>query len=153
MWQWFKLQSKNDKRMIVLQSNDIERHALVKKHKKRIDAGKKSLLVGVQSLAEGLDLPRQYLTWLGIAKIPFSDPFGNVVDACEAELLKAKGMDPFFHMALADASTRLTQYTGRAIRSEDDTCQVHIFDSRMNRHWAQSLLANLPPMPITYKSA
>ena len=154
MWTWFKKQRPNDRNIIQLQSTDIERHALVNQHKLRIDNGQKSLLVGLQSLAEGLDLPREYLTWLGIAKIPFSDPFGNVVEACEAELVKASGGDPFQHISLPEASSKLIQNVGRGIRTMDDTCTIHIFDSRMNQRWAKGLLKSLPPIPIEqYKAS
>ena len=54
--------------LITLQ-DDLPKTALLKHHKDRLEEGGGSTLFGLASLAEGVDLPGNYLTNLVIAKI------------------------------------------------------------------------------------
>lgn len=122
------------------------RDQLIRQHKKRIDAGKRSLLIGCQSFSEGLDLPGDYLTWLGIAKLPFAD-INCPISAAESEFIQVQGMHPFALIALPDVSRRLVQCVGRLMRSNACSGQIIIYDSRLRtKGYGKQLLNCLPPM-------
>lgn len=122
------------------------RDNLIRTHKKRIDAGQRSILIGCQSFSEGLDLPGEYLTWVGIAKLPFAD-VNCPIAAAESEFVAALGLHPFALIALPDASRRLIQSVGRLMRSQSCHGQVVIYDSRLQtKGYGKQLLDALPPM-------
>ncbi len=71
------LEEVKDLRLSLLVQGDQPRYRLVETHCKRIDAGDNSVLIGLQSFAEGLDLKGDYLTQVHIHKIafpPVTDP-------------------------------------------------------------------------------
>ncbi|RUO33724.1 ATP-dependent DNA helicase DinG [Aliidiomarina soli] len=122
------------------------RDSLVRRHKKRVDEGKRSILIGCQSFSEGLDLPGAYLTFVGIAKLPFAD-VNCPIAASESEFIEAQGLHPFAMIALPDASRRLVQCVGRLMRSQDCYGEVRIYDSRLQtKGYGKQLLNCLPPM-------
>lgn len=122
------------------------RDSLIRTHKKRIKAGKRSILIGCQSFSEGLDLPAEYLTFVGIAKLPFAD-INCPIAASESEFLEAQGLHPFALIMLPDASRRLVQCVGRLMRSHDCYGRVVIYDSRVQtKSYGRQLLSCLPPM-------
>jgi len=128
---------------VKLQYTD-SRKSLIDKHKLAVDSGKKSCLIGCQSLSEGMDLPRQYLTYVGIAKIPFSD-ISNPMDNAEAIHCKRMRGNPFRDIMLPDASARLVQSTGRLMRTVECSGQIAIYDSRLiNKPYGNLLLNTLP---------
>ena len=130
----------------ILVQYSATRDSLIREHKKRIDAGKRSILIGCQSFSEGLDLPAEYLTWVGIAKLPFAD-VNCPIAAAESEFISALGMHPFAMIALPDTSRRLVQCVGRLMRSQACHGQVVIYDSRLqNKGYGKQLLSCLPPM-------
>lgn len=114
---------------------------LVQTHKRRIDQGHGSLLLGVDSFSEGLDLPGHYCTHVIIVRLPFSRPNDPVEQA-------RKDADPegyFENNALPDASVKLVQSAGRLVRRETDTGKISLLDNRLlYRRYGQLLLANLP---------
>ena len=122
------------------------RDSLIRDHKKRIDQGQRSILIGCQSFSEGLDLPAEYLTWVGIAKLPFAD-VNCPIAAAESEFIAAQGLHPFALIALPDASRRLIQCVGRLMRSQSCHGQVVIYDSRLQtKTYGKQLLQCLPAM-------
>lgn len=122
------------------------RDSLIRSHKKRVEAGKRSILIGCQSFSEGLDLPAEYLTFVGIAKLPFAD-INCPIAASESEFLEAQGLHPFALIMLPDASRRLVQCVGRLMRSHDCYGRVVIYDSRVQtKPYGRQLLNCLPPM-------
>jgi ATP-dependent DNA helicase DinG len=137
-------------REITLAQGEDTRHSLVNRHKAIIDAGKQSLLVGVSSFSEGLDLQGQYLTFVGISKVPFANQ-NDPISEKEAEYIVNNGGNAFAHIALPDASKALNQAVGRLIRSVRDTGEVAIFDSRLvNKQYGGQLLDSLPPFHREY---
>lgn len=122
------------------------RDALIREHKRRIDSNKRSILIGCQSFSEGLDLPAHYLTWVGIAKLPFAD-VNCPIAAAESEFIAAQGLHPFALIALPDASRRLIQCVGRLMRSQECYGRVVIYDSRLqSKAYGKQLLKCLPAM-------
>ena len=133
---------------LVLVQGKMSRAEILRKHKERVDQGQGSLIFGLRSFAEGVDLPGDYCTHLVITRIPFSVP-DDPVDATLAELLQQQGKNPFREVSLPGAALRLVQAVGRLIRSENDSGIVSVVDSRLsNRSYGRYLLSALPPLRV-----
>lgn len=113
----------------VLMQGDRPLPELIELHKSRIDKGERSILVGVNSLSEGLDLPGDYCKHVVIARLPFGQP-GHPVEAARREKL---GSSWFTDAYLADMLTALIQSTGRLIRRESDYGVISLLDSRLSK--------------------
>ncbi|MBS7325000.1 MAG: ATP-dependent DNA helicase DinG [Thiopseudomonas sp.] len=129
----------------VLIQGRLSRQETLQKHKSRIDAGETSVLFGLASFAEGVDLPGDYCQHVVIAKIPFAVP-DDPVEAALAEWIEARGGNPFMEIAVPDASLKLIQACGRLLRNEQDTGRVTILDRRLvTQRYGKALLNALPP--------
>jgi ATP-dependent DNA helicase DinG len=114
---------------------------LVREHKKRIDAGQGSILCGLATMAEGLDLPGVYCTHVVICTIPFVAPTSPV----EQELADILGTRYFGERALPDALIKLIQMVGRLMRRETDRGRITVFDKRLvYSPWGRRMLQALP---------
>jgi ATP-dependent DNA helicase DinG len=129
----------------ILAQGHVSKQALLLEHKKRVDAGQTSVLFGLASFAEGVDLPGDYCRQVIIAKIPFAVP-DDPLEAAMAEWISAQGGNPFMQMAVPDAATKLVQACGRLLRTEQDSGEVIILDRRLTtKRYGQAILASLPP--------
>ncbi|WP_119344133.1 ATP-dependent DNA helicase DinG [Facilibium subflavum] len=127
---------------------DRSKQMMISLHKKRIDSLKPSVIFGVDSFCEGVDLPGDYLARLIIHKLPFSVPT-NPIDKTRAEWLLSMNRKPFIDMSLPQSSLKLTQMVGRLVRTETDIGEVIILDKRLKtKFYGKSLLENLPPFKI-----
>lgn len=125
----------------LLAQGSLPTKQLIEEHKKRIDAGKPSILLGVASLSEGLDLPGKYCVHVLICAIPFSSP----VDPVEKERARVAGSEYFIKHSLPDALVKLVQMTGRLIRREDDHGRISVFDMRLrSARFGRQMLEALP---------
>lgn len=114
---------------------------LVAQHKERIDRGDRSVLVGLDSMSEGLDLPGRYCGHVVITQLPFGVPGDPVEEARRLHLGKAW----FDHAYLADMLIMLIQAAGRLIRREDDHGVITILDKRMStKRYAKQAMDALP---------
>lgn len=115
---------------------------LVEEHCRTIDAGQGSILVGVASMAEGLDLPGKYCEEVHIPALPFASPTGPV----EQEVSERLGSEYFNKRALPDATTALIQTAGRLLRRETDRGSIFIYDRRLvSTNYGSRILSALPP--------
>ena len=131
-------------RACVLVQGSQSLSALLEAHEKQRDQGRTSLLFGLQSMAEGLDLPGDLANEVVITRLPFQPP-DDPREATLAEFLKLNGRDPFTELSLPQATIRLRQAVGRLIRSEHDQGQVTVLDRRLvNTRWGRSLIKELP---------
>ncbi|WP_312671804.1 ATP-dependent DNA helicase DinG [Pseudescherichia sp.] len=138
-----------DLRLMLLVQGDQPRYRLVELHRKRIDGGGRSVLVGLQSFAEGLDLKGDYLTQVHIHKIAFP-PIDSPVVITEGEWLKSLNRYPFEVQSLPSASFNLIQQVGRLIRSHSCRGEVVIYDRRLlSKGYGKRLLDALPVFPIS----
>lgn len=114
---------------------------LVAQHKSSIDSGRRSILMGLDSMAEGLDLPGKYCGHVVITRLPFAVPGDPVEEARRDHLGKA-----WFEQAyLADMLTMLIQAAGRLIRREDDHGVITVLDKRLTtKRYCKTALAALP---------
>jgi len=137
-----------DLRLMLLVQGDQPRYRLVELHRKRVESGERSVLVGLQSFAEGLDLKGELLSQVHIHKIAFP-PIDSPVVITEGEWLKSLKRYPFEVQSLPSASFNLIQQVGRLIRSHDCWGEVIIYDRRLlSKNYGQRLLNALPVFPI-----
>jgi ATP-dependent DNA helicase DinG len=133
----------------VLLQTALPRQQLLATHRHRVGEGLPSVIFGMQSFGEGLDLPGKLCESVFIAKLPFAPPDDPVGEA-RAEWLRTVGRDPFTELVVPATAIRLAQWVGRAIRSEDDRASVYCYDRRLVRtSYGQRLLQGLPPFALT----
>lgn len=129
----------------ILVQGDYSHAEILRRHKQRIDEGQGSIIFGLASFAEGVDLPGDYCQHVVIAKIPFAVPNDPIHEAL-SEWVEARGGKPFFEIALPDASLKLVQACGRLLRTEQDTGRVSVLDRRVvSKGYGRQLLDSLPP--------
>ncbi|MCN6044748.1 DEAD/DEAH box helicase [Escherichia coli] len=137
-----------DLRLMLLVQGDQPRYRLVELHRKRVANGERSVLVGLQSFAEGLDLKGALLSQVHIHKIAFP-PIDSPVVITEGEWLKSLNRYPFEVQSLPSASFNLIQQVGRLIRSHGCWGEVVIYDKRLlTKNYGKRLLDALPVFPI-----
>ncbi len=113
----------------------------------RFRASRGAILLGVQSLWEGVDFPGESLEILVVARLPFSVPDDPVVEA-RGERLVALGRDPFRDDALPEAVLRFRQGIGRLIRRSDDRGVLVVCDPRLaTASYRRAFLGALPAAP------
>ena len=114
---------------------------LVAKHKERILAGYRSILFGLDSMAEGLDLPDVFCEQVVITRLPF----GAAADPVELARKDALGPLWFSHSYLSDMITKFIQCCGRLIRRETDQGVITVLDNRLTtKRYRHTVLAALP---------
>ena len=119
---------------------DHSKQKMISLHKQRIDDQQNSILFGLASFAEGVDLPGDYCSHVIIAKLPFSVP-DDPVEASLAEWIEAKGGNAFMEISVPDASIKLVQSCGRLLRNETDSGLISILDKRLvTKRYGKSLL-------------
>jgi ATP-dependent DNA helicase DinG len=134
-----------DLRERVLVQGEASRTVLLKRHAQRVADGEASILFGLQSFGEGLDLPGELCEWVFITKLPFASP-SDPVGQARADWLKAQGRDPFSELVVPATGARLLQWTGRALRTETDEATVICYDARLLRQgYGRRMLQGLPP--------
>lgn len=129
----------------VLVQGEASRTQLLRRHAERVAEGQTSILFGLQSFGEGLDLPGELCEWVFITKLPFASP-SDPVGQARADWLKAQGRDPFSELVVPATGARLLQWTGRALRTETDEAVVVCYDARLLRQsYGRRMLRGLPP--------
>jgi len=129
----------------ILAQGDLSKNQILRQHRAQIDSGKPSIIFGLASFSEGVDLPGKYLTQVIITKLPFGVP-DDPVDATMSEWIENSGGNAFMQWTVPATSMRLTQAVGRLLRSETDTGEVVLLDRRVvTRRYGRQLLDALPP--------
>jgi ATP-dependent DNA helicase DinG len=132
-------------RQLVLSQDDFSKQELMRIHRQTVDRKQASIIFGLASMAEGIDLPGDYCTHVVIAKIPFPVP-NDPVDSTLGEWVKAQGRNPFQEISIPEAALRLIQASGRLLRQESDTGTITILDERLiTRSYGRAILDSLPP--------
>lgn len=138
---------------VLMQGEALSKAALLREHERRIEAGMPSILLVLDGMGEGTDLPGRLCVKVLIDKIPFKPPGGPVEQQLH-DCLSRAGKDPFSEVALPQAAQKLAQWVGRLIRSPTDQGEVLIFDKRLlQKRYGQTLLDNLPNMPVEHYRA
>ena len=129
----------------LLIQGEIPKRTLLDTHHKRLEEQQSSVIFGLDSFSEGLDLPGESCVHVIIAKLPFAmpdDPVGKTL----SRWIEKRGGNPFIELTVPEASIKLVQAVGRLIRTERDYGRVTILDNRLTRQsYGKKLLASLPP--------
>lgn len=129
---------------LVLLQDDYSKQELVRRHRKLIDEGQGSVIFGLGSLTEGVDLPGDYVKHVIVAKLPFAVP-DDPVEATLTEWLREQGKDPFWEITVPDASIKLKQACGRLLRTEKDSGRITLLDNRiLTKRYGKAILESLP---------
>ncbi len=139
------LRSDDQWKSLLLTQGQRNKQVIINDHKKHIDKGNGSVILGLNSFAEGIDLPGEYCEHVIIAKLPFSVP-NNPVDASLTEWIESQGRNAFMEIAVPDASIKLIQACGRLIRKESDSGKITLLDKRvLTKFYGKKILNALPP--------
>jgi len=128
----------------LLIQGEYSKKRILEKHIELRKQGKGSVIFGLDSFAEGVDLKGDNLNHVMIAKLRFSVPTSPIEKTTQS-YLESLNRNPFMEIALPDASLRLIQACGRLIRTETDTGTITIFDNRLTtKFYGKQLLSVLP---------
>ena len=89
-----------------------------------------SVIFGLDSFWEGVDVRGDSLKCLIITKLPFEVPTEPIVMA-RTEMIEQEGGNPFYQYTLPRAVLKFKQGFGRLIRSKTDTGRIIICDDRI----------------------
>lgn len=129
----------------LLVQGELPKAVLLQKHYEAIAEGRPSIIFGLDSFAEGLDLPGEACVQVIIVKLPFSMP-DNPIEKTQSRWIEQRGGMPFMEITVPEACIKLVQAVGRLIRTEHDYGRVTILDTRIQTHaYGKRLLASLPP--------
>ncbi|MFC1624730.1 ATP-dependent DNA helicase [Candidatus Omnitrophota bacterium] len=103
-----------------------------------------SILFGVDSFWQGVDVQGSALSNVIITKLPFAVPDHPIIEA-RIEDIQKRGGDAFLEYNLPEAVLRFKQGFGRLIRSKNDTGIIVILDSRIiNKAYGRQFLNSIP---------
>ena len=128
----------------LLVQGEYSKKVIIEKHINNCRKGKGSIIFGLDSFAEGVDLKGELLRHVIIAKLRFSVPT-SPIEKTTQDFLKSQNRNPFMEISLPDASLRLVQACGRLIRTETDVGKITIFDNRLDtKFYGKKILSTLP---------
>lgn len=135
----------NEKGMNVLkQGSGIGRTKMLERFKKELG----SVLFGVDSFWQGIDVQGQALSNVIITKLPFAVPDNPIIQA-RIEEIEKRGGDAFLEYNLPEAILKFKQGFGRLIRSKKDTGIIAILDSRIiKKPYGRAFLNSIPECEV-----
>jgi ATP-dependent DNA helicase DinG len=112
----------------------------------------KTILFGVNSFWEGIDIKGDNLSCVIITKLPFEVPTHPIEKAKYANFAQ-KGKNAFIDYSLQKAILKFKQGFGRLIRTKKDTGFIIIADNRLlKKSYGKIFLKSLPEVDIEIKS-
>ena len=100
------------------------------RHRAVIDGCERSVLFGLRSFAEAVDLPREYCTHVVCAKLPFSVP-DSPLEEVRRDWIQSQGRSPFIEIKVPETAVRFKQQLGCLIRTDADHGTATILDRRL----------------------
>ncbi|MEN9391657.1 MAG: hypothetical protein RL017_955, partial [Pseudomonadota bacterium] len=150
--QVYSLLPKRIQQYVLAQPDFVSNQRLINHHKRNIDNAKPSIIFGLNSFAEGVDLPNIYCIHVIITKLPF-ETHKTPHNMVQEYWIKYEKGNYFLEISLPETCIRLIQASGRLIRSELDYGQITICDNRIiNKHYGRFLLDALMPFNRKYDS-
>jgi len=123
----------------ILQQSDGQKNELVEEFKRDTS----SVLLGLASFWEGVDIPGESLSCVVMDKLPFPLKDDPVLDA-----LEGMGKDAFHTYSIPRAVIAFKQGFGRLIRTSTDKGVVVLLDNRIHTKWktyGYRFIESLPP--------
>ena len=103
-----------------------------------------SVLIGTDSLWEGIDVRGDALNLLVVTKLPFASP-GHPLTQARMNAMKQRGQDPFANHSLPEAILKFRQGFGRLIRGGTDRGKVVLMDPRVRtKGYGRQFVSALP---------
>lgn len=131
----------------VLKQGDLPKQEMIKRFIEQ-----PSVLLGVASFREGVDIAGSMLSLVVLDKIPFDVP-DDPIHAGVGRLINESSGDKwasFNTYAIPRAIIKLKQGVGRLIRTDTDTGVMAILDNALlKKRYGPQIRAALPPAPIT----
>ncbi len=122
------------------QSEGVPRQLMVRRFKE----SSRSVLFGVDSFWQGVDVPGAALRNVIIVKLPFLAPEQPLVEA-KLEAIRDRGGNDFQEFLLPNAILKFKQGVGRLIRTKEDVGQVVLLDERVHtKTYGRQFLEALP---------
>ena len=132
----------------ILMQGCASKTELIARHKAAIDRGEVSVIFGLASFAEGVDLAREYCTHVIVAKLSFPVP-DTPIEEARREWIERQGRSAFAEVTVPEATMRLAQAVGRLLRTIDDEGVVTCLDRRLvDTGWGRRILKGLPPFQL-----
>jgi ATP-dependent DNA helicase DinG len=108
----------------------------------------RTVVLGVRSLWEGVDVPGRHLRCVVVEKLPFSVPDDPLVEA-RMKHLEEQGEDAYMSYYVPEAIRALRQGVGRVIRTTHDRGVVLLMDPRVwTRSYGRMVTRSLPPATV-----
>ncbi len=125
------------------QGDGMPRSKMVDAFKADVD----SVIFGVDSFWQGVDVPGEALSNVIITRLPFSVPSHPLLEA-RLEEIRRRGGNPFRDYQVPEAVIKLKQGFGRLIRTRSDRGIVVILDPRvLTKPYGRIFLNSLPDCP------
>jgi ATP-dependent DNA helicase RecQ len=113
--------------------------------KEEFEAREESVLLGVRSFWEGIDVPGPSLSYLVIEKLPFPVPGDPIIEARREEI-RSQGGNEWMGYLIPLATLHFKQGFGRLMRKHDDHGVVIFMDKRLrgDTFYREAVLRSLP---------